>query len=505
MRRKKMKNSHWNAAAAGALLAAGIASAAQPDFGTWVEKQLDAFSEPLFGVKQPLDTPAPAIATPYRTASQKASDELLLAKGLKAEFVSRTVANSLDQMTLWPSADHPKYIIGCIEGGRQVIGAFPNGKPKYNPSVQRIDLKTGEAVTLLRGLTSCDPVRSTPWGTVVVAEEATDGGFYEFLDPAHTENLTVTDRSTGQITDTAGNASSLVKKQKAMPVIAFEGIGITPKGVVYVGDELRPGTGTKDKDGGAMFKFVPAAPYAGGTVGTLDQSPLAAGKVYAMQVSCVGGAQQFGQGCEAGSGSWIEVAAATARGDAHSKGATGYYRPEDGLLDPDYEDSAHAEAERFCWTNTQDEEAHSYGEVMCIEDTLPTLADANARSVTATRFVEGDVRFNQPDNIDFQPKTGNIFVIEDHPNGEIYSCLDDGDDRDLKTDGCVSIASVIDPSAEPTGFFFAPDGETAYVSIQHSDDTNMPKSDDYGTDDLIKITGFKVPHERHIHRSCARR
>jgi hypothetical protein len=499
-----MKLSQWNIAA-GVLLAAGAAGAAEPDFGTWMEKQLNAFSETLFGVKQPLEAPAPAIATPYRTASQKASDQILLAKGLKAEYASRSVANSLDQMAFWPDAEHPKFIIGCIEGGRQVIGAFPNGRPKYNPSVQRIDLKTGEAVTLLRGLTSCDPVRATPWGTIVAAEEATDGGFYEFLDPAHTENLTVVDRATGEITDTSGTASALVKKQKAMPVIAFEGIGITDKGVVYVGDELRPGTGTKDKDGGAMFKFVPAAPYMGAPISSLEQSPLSSGKIYAMQVSCVGGAQQYGQGCEVGSGAWIEVAAATARGDAHAKGATGYYRPEDGHLDPDYEDTAHAEAVRFCWTNTQDEEAHSYGEVMCIEDTLPTLADANARSVTATRFVEGDVRFNQPDNLDFQPKTGNIFVIEDHPNGEIYSCLDDGEDRDLKSDGCVSIASVIDPSAEPTGFFFAPDGETAYVSIQHSDDTNMPKLDDYGTDDLIKITGFKVPRARHVHRSCHRR
>jgi secreted PhoX family phosphatase len=405
----------------------------------------------------------------------------------------------------WPDAEHPKYVIGCVESGRQVIGTFPNGRPKYNPSVQRIDLKTGEAVTMLRGMTSCDPVRATPWGTVVAAEEASDGGFYEFLDPVHTENLTVADRATGQIMDTAGAASALVRKQKAMPVIAYEGIGITGKGVVYTGDELRPGTGTKDKDGGSMFKFVPAAPYMGGAITSLDQSPFSAGKVYAMQVSCVEGAQQYGQGCEVGSGAWIEVAAASARGDAHAKGATGYYRPEDGHLDPDYEDTAHAEAVRFCWTDTQDEGARSYGEVMCIEDTLPTLASATARSVTATRFVEGDVRLNQPDNLEFQPKTGNIFVIEDHPNGEIFSCLDDGADRDLKADGCIAIASVIDPSAEPTGFFFAADGETAYVSIQHSDDTNMPKLDDYGTDDLIKITGFKVPRARRVHGSCHRR
>lgn len=502
-----MRISKWNAAAAGALMvagAAGVSNAETPDFGAWAEKLLSEMSETFFGVKKPLTAAAPAIAVPYRAASQKAGEQILLAKGLKAEYVSRVAANNIDQLAFWPDAEHPKYIMACIEGGRQVIGSFAGGAPKYNPSVQRIDLKTGAAVTLLRGLTSCDPVRATPWGTLVVAEETNDGGFYEFLDPVHTENLTVLDRSTGEIVNPDGTPSTLVKKQKAMPVIAFEGIGLTPKGVFYGGDELRPGTGTNDKDGGAMFKFVPAVPYAGGGIGNLDQSPLAAGRIYALQVSCVGNLQQAGQGCEVGNGAWVEVAAATARSDAHKAGATGYYRPEDGHLDPMYEDTAHAEAARFCWTNTQDEGAQSYGEVMCLEDADPMIASATQRTVVAHRFLEGDVRLNQPDNLDFQPKTGNIFVIEDHPNGEIFSCLDDGDDRDLKTDGCISIASVIDPSAEPTGFAFAADGETAYVSIQHSDDTNMPKVDDYATDDLIKITGFKVPNERH-HRRCNRR
>ena len=286
-------------------------------------------------------------------------------------------------------------------------------------------------------------------------------------------------------------------------MIAFEGIGITKQGVFYGGDELRPGTGSADLDGGSMYKFIPATPYAGGGIGSLDLSPLAAGKIYAMQVSCVADKQQFGQGCEVGNAAWVEVAAATARADAHAAGATGFYRPEDGHLDPLYEDTANAAAIRFCWTNTEDEGAHSYGEVMCLEDQDPMFAAVTKRTVVASRFVEGDSRLDQPDNLDFQPKTGNIFVIMDHPNGEIFSCLDDGEDRDAKSDGCVSVASVIDPSAEPTGFAFSADGETAYVSIQHSDDANMPKMDDYATDDLIKITGFRVPNERH-HRRCRR-
>jgi secreted PhoX family phosphatase len=83
-------------------------------------------------------------------------------------------------------------------------------------------------------------------------------------------------------------------------------------------------------------------------------------------------------------------------------------------------------------------------------------------------------------------------VVEDHENGDIFACLPDGADRDIKTDGCIRILSVRDSSAEPTGLLFSPDGTTAYLSIQHSTDDRMPLVDDYPTDDLLVITGFVV-------------
>jgi hypothetical protein len=39
---------------------------------------------------------------------------------------------------------------------------------------------------------------------------------------------------------------------------------------------------------------------------------------------------------------------------------------------------------------------------------------------------------------------------------------------------------------------FSADGTAAYVSIQHSNDARMPLVDGYPTDDVLKITGFKV-------------
>ena len=128
--------------------------------------------------------------------------------------------------------------------------------------------------------------------------------------------------------------------------------------------------------------------------------------------------------------------------------------------------------------------------MICGIDSDPLLADANTRSVVVNRFVEGDTEFNSVDNLAFNPRTGQLFVIEDHSNGDVWACLKDGDDRDIKTDGCIRVLSVKDQSAEPTGFTFHPSGLWAYVSIQHSDDAGIADVDDYGTDDVLVINGF---------------
>ncbi len=508
-----------------AMLSAGFAQAA--DFGARTEHLLKAHANPLFGVVQPLDESAPATTGAYRAPGQTAADQVLLAKGLKARYLTRQAANSTDMFAFWPSEAAPTHLIACIEGGRsQLTGdadktTYAPGD-KFNPSVQRIELASGKVETVLRGMTACDGIRTTPWGTVLATEETDDGAAYEILDPLATSNYTVKDRATGEIVDAAGNPDSdEIAKRTALPMIAWEGLDITAAGVVYAGDEERPGSTadadatsptTNDRDGGALFKFVPdVAANAGVKVASLNESPLVSGKVYAYQASCQAKTSssfpQYGQGCEIGQGAWVQVDTANARVDAHNKGATGYYRPEDGHFDPMYA----GDGVRFCWANTGNEGAENYGEVICLVDTKPMgtgtlvaakngftyLADsAEAKGyavATANRFVEGDTDFNSLDNLAFQPVTGNMYVIEDHNNGDIFACLPDGADRDVKTDGCVKILSVKDSSAEPTGFMFSADGKTAYVSIQHSNDANMPKVDDYATDDVLVITGFKVP------------
>ena len=146
------------------------------------------------------------------------------------------------------------------------------------------------------------------------------------------------------------------------------------------------------------------------------------------------------------------------------------------------------------WNNTQNEDSQHYGETLSLTDSDP---DSSASKPVVQTFVEGNVRFNQPDNIEIQPKTGIVYVIEDHPFGEIYACLRDGADQDLQSDGCVPMLSVIDPDSEPTGFIFDGTGTRAFLHIQHGQqpaslldfDSNPVNGQ---TDDLIVIEGFKT-------------
>lgn len=163
-------------------------------------------------------------------------------------------------------------------------------------------MQTGVVETVLRGLSACDGIRLTPWGSILATEERDDGGAYEILNPLATTEVTLTQRGTNNFIDQNGVAVVGKAAYRGMlPTLAWEGLAVLPSGVVIFGDEERPGTGGVDADGGAIFKFVPQVPYTGsGQISNLAQSPLISGLVYAMQVSCLDSVQQYGQGCEVG-------------------------------------------------------------------------------------------------------------------------------------------------------------------------------------------------------------
>ncbi len=189
-------------------LAPGLATAS--DFGAKTEKLMHAQSNQLFGIQKGLKDSAPATTGAFRSESQSASDQILLAKGLKAEYVTRNAANVTDMMVLWPTSN-PTHLITCVEAGRQDLGMG-----KFNPSVQRIDLATGSVETILRGMTACDGIKTTAWGTVLVSEETSTGKAYEIASPLFTTENTVIDRTTGEIT---GNTAENVVIRQTLPTI----------------------------------------------------------------------------------------------------------------------------------------------------------------------------------------------------------------------------------------------------------------------------------------------
>ncbi|MDH5570164.1 MAG: hypothetical protein OEY89_00265 [Gammaproteobacteria bacterium] len=423
---------------------------------------------------------------PYRQANQPASDQLKLAPGLSVNYLTREAANRSDMMALWPAHGIATHLISCIEGKRKAIGLNKNGAVKYNPSIQSIELATGKVRTLVRGMDRCDGIRATDWGSIIATEEAGYGFVYELIRPLEARNISISDRGLPGKPALTSAPQQFIKRQH-LPVIAWEGFTVTAAGVVIAGDELRPKVISARSGGGSIYKFIPERlRRSTQAITQLEQSPLVNGKSYALLAYCDNSKRAFDQDCETGHARWVEIDAVQARNSADTNTATGFYRPEDLHTDPLFK----GKGLRFCWANTGNKHIEQYGEVICAIDHEPESISPTS-NIKLTRFVRGNNDMNQLDNLAFQPHSGHLYILEDNPNGDIFACLRDNENKDLISDGCFKIASVKDSSAEPTGLVFGRDGTTAYLSIQHSDDSDMPTVDDYKTDDILVISGFE--------------
>ncbi|MFN8633951.1 MAG: DUF839 domain-containing protein [Chloroflexota bacterium] len=446
----------------GALLTTTVLAA--QDFGQFVQSQLAAHGQEQFGVNRPLERSSPNQVT----AAQATADPttlFTLAGGLRARVVSRGVAApNIDQMALWPDDRNPTHLIACNEQGTG------------DPGLQRIEIATGAAETIVTGTTECDPVRKTPWGTILFGEEAgggaNGGALYELIDPLHTTGVTL-NRATGAFSGGTGAAN--LTARPALGRLSFEGLAIYANGLVYYGDEQRPANGTP---GGAYFKFVPTTPRSTSAppIASLSQSPLAAGKVYGLRVGKRASTPDFGQGTAYGFGQWIDLGAgsnADLRALAVTNKLTGYYRPED--IDIDRVQEAQGRV-YFCGNNTGNEsEDQYYGEAICMSDGTLATATANTAVPEVQPFVIGNPSLAMPDNIAYQPRTGNWVIHEDADTGyktphndDLWDCLPDGADDDQLGDGCIRIATLNDLTAEWTGGIFDATGTRFFVSIQHN-------------------------------------
>lgn len=449
------------------------------DFGSFRDHLLKQQSRKLFGVDEPVAassresiTAAVANADPTRLVT--------LARGLHARVASAApnLAPNVDMIALWPDDRNPTHLIFCNEQG------------VTNPGVQRLRLADGLVETILTGTSSCDPAHRTPWGTIIVGEEVTDGNLIEIINPLQTTNV-LFNRVTG--VSSGGTGAANIVTRPAVGRLAFEGVGLFPNGVMYYGDENRPLNGTA---GGAYFKFIPDRPWTGGSpILSLADSPLASGSVFGLRLGRRAGNTDFGQGSNTGQGIWVSipnagVAGTLLRTEAANRKLTGYYRPED--IDIDLKSLARGNV-RFCGVNTGNEiDSRNWGEVICFTDGTLDQALANTAIPEAQLFVVATPDQAMMDNVAYQPGRGNWIFHEDGDgpevgrNNDLWSCLEDGADDDRLSDGCVRIGTLNDLNAEWTGGIFDASGQRFFVSVQH----NVT-----GHGVILEITGWQ-PRDR---------
>jgi len=453
--------------AAVALMFAASADAhddSRNDFGLFRERLLNDRAEQLFGVHRPLAASSRESITAAE-ANRDPTELVTLAGGLRAHVVSAAtnLGPNVDMMALWPDDSSPTHLIFC------------NEENAAQPGVQRVRLDDGTVETILTGTISCDPSKRTPWGTIIVGEEnGNTGWLIEMIDPLHTTGV-LFNRATGTFSGGVGATNLAVRP--AVGRTSFEGIGLYPNGAMYYGDENRPSNGTA---GGAYFKFIPTNPWTGGApITSLPSSPLTSGKVYGLRLGKRSGNTDFGQGSNTGLGTWIEIPSATnpavgadLRSAAATLKLTGYYRPEDIDID---QGALAAGKVRFCGNNTGNEsQDRNWGEAICVTDGALDQALANAAVPELQLFVVGTPELAMMDNMAFQPGRGNWILHEDGDgpevgrNNDLWSCLEDGDDADSLSDGCIRIGSLNDLNAEWTGGIFNARGSVFFVSVQHN-------------------------------------
>jgi len=352
----------------------------------------------------------PASSQESITAAQAQADPtrlVTLAGGLEARLVSTASGPNTDMIAMWPDSAAPTHLVVCNEQGTTA------------PGVQRIELATGAAQTILTGTTACDPIKRTPWGTIIFGEETSNGQLIELIDPLNTTGVAY-NRATGVFS--GGTGTQNLVRRTALGQLAYEGLGHAMR----IGERVDAATGAID----------------------------------------------YGQGNNTGGGTWVPVCSdvtstptacastnPSLRGFAATNKITGYYRPEDLEVDQAALTLGRA---KVCGTDPGIEEFGNYGEVLCITDGTLTEATANTATPAAQYLVVGDPQFAMPDNLAYQPVHGNWVVHEDgdqlQGNNDLFSCLPDGTDSNLLSDGCVRIATLNDLGAELTGGIFDANG-----------------------------------------------
>lgn len=314
---------------------------------------------------------------------------------------------------------------------RPGIGAFAGG------AVSVVDLNTGQvsAIAQRKDWEALDGILWTPWGSILVVEEAIAAALPDAQAPQAASGLVYELELDKRHPAQAGKISV----RPLLGSLAHEGIEMDAEGNVYVIDEER---------GGSIYKFVPER-----------YGDLGNGRLFALRVL---------NGAKTGDAEWLPLDMAqvqiSARLAAKAVSATPYCRPEDmerigqrlyvALTCEDVSDAANTGGDGAVLSVRLGEKPKvNY----FVAHGVNAAKEDKARKATGLR---------NPDNL-AADADGRLWIVEDNEYSDIWVAEPDND-GDGYSDGVSLFASLKDASAEGTGIYFGTDPHTLYINVQHS-------------------------------------
>ena len=304
---------------------------------------------------------------------------------------------------------------------------------------------------------SFDPIVWTPWGTILVGEEA---------NVASKPDPDFPSAKAGLVYELFPSASdpSVLDHLVARPAIgskAHEGMRFDKQGNLYSISERNPGY---------IFKFTPDI-----------KGDLSSGQLYVLKITSP-------TGDRTGEAEWIPLDRDAVKIDASAAAdavhATGYNRPEDVEI-------------ATSTGNNQGSINTLYVAITGLTGPVDNriiavdLRERTGGSTHSTAFVYDYVKpgintsaadFSMPDNLALDP-AGNLYIAED-PGGS-FATKKNGDDIWLARPGngphsaassVERFGSLTDCDAEPTGLYWERGGDRLFVNVQHRGGDHLDKA-----------------------------
>jgi hypothetical protein len=322
------------------------------------------------------------------------------------------------------------------------------------------DLKTGVSALVVerQDWEAFDGLVWTPWGTILMSEEAIVA---EFRDPAH-PNI-----ERGLVYEYFPRTGAVVARP-AVGARSHEGLRFDRHGNLYGISESR-GIANVGQPGesGAIFKFVPDR-----------KGDLSSGRLYALRVNSG----------RTGLAEWVLLTldGTTFDSDAAAQavGATGWDRPEDVEIG-----RVRGREVLYVAVTENSPVSPNSGLVLKIElhGSQALVSNYVEPGVNVAFEADGDAGtgFDDPDNLVLSPN-GDLYIAEDDSPGDIWVARGSGP----TAAEVVVFARLLDCDAEPTGIYFDERGRTLWVNSQHAGLNG-------GADLTIEITRDRSGHGGH--------